>query len=96
MARVVVAETTPFVAKRVPEKVPIPSVVVVALLKSAFVATSEEAKRVVVVACVAWSVVAKSVVEVACDVVALRAVTSWRVEEPETNMFVWVALVATR
>ncbi len=32
MAKVVVAETTPLVAKRVPEKVPIPRVVVVALV----------------------------------------------------------------
>jgi hypothetical protein len=45
--------------------------VVVALVKSAFVAMREEEKSVEVVACVAWSVVAKSVVEVELVVVPL-------------------------
>ena len=65
MARVEEAETTPFVAKSVPEKVPIPRVVVVALVKRPFVAMSEEEKSVVVVALVDWRVVWKAVVVVA-------------------------------
>ncbi len=88
IAKVVVAWTTPFVAKRVPLKVPMPRVVVVALVKRAFVAMSEEEKSVEVVACVAWRVVAKSVVVVASVVVAFLAVKSWKVEEAETARLV--------
>ena len=65
MASVVVAETTPFVAKSVPEKVPSPRVEVVALVVWKLVDWSEEEKRVVVVASVAWRVVWKAVVVVA-------------------------------
>jgi hypothetical protein len=84
MAKVVVAWTTPFVAKRVPLKEPRPRVVVVALVKSALVAMSEEEKREVEVALVAWKVAEKKLVEVACEVVALRAEKSWKVEEAVT------------
>jgi hypothetical protein len=40
------------------------------------------AKKVEVVACVPWKVVAKSEVVVACVVVAFPAVKSWKVDEP--------------
>ena len=72
MAKVVVAWTTPFVAKSVPLKVPIPKLVVVALVKSAFVATREEAKSEVVVAFVPWMVVEKKRLEVALVAFRLR------------------------
>jgi hypothetical protein len=85
IAKVEVAWTTPFVAKSVPLKVPMPSVVVVALVKRAFVAMSDEEKSVVEVAFVDWSIEAKNDVEVAFEVVALRAEKSWKVEEAVTK-----------
>ncbi len=68
-----------------------PKVVVVALVPK-----KVEAKSVVEVAFVAWSVVEKKVVDVACEVVALRAEKSWKVEEAETNSMDAVALVVTK
>ena len=70
-ARVVVAETTPLVAKRVPLKEPSPRVVVVAFVVLRFVDCRDDAKSVVEVAFVLWSVVEKKLVEVALVKVAL-------------------------
>jgi hypothetical protein len=100
MAKVEVAWTTPFVAKRVPLKAPMAKVVVVALVKSAFVAMSDEEKSVVVVAFVACRVVWKAVVVVEfvpTSVVAKNAVVvafvAWSVA---AKKFVEVPLVMTR
>ena len=71
MAKVVVACTTPLVAKSVPLKEPRPKVVAVALVVKKFVDCREEAKSVVVVALVAVSTLAKRLVEVAFVVVLL-------------------------
>jgi len=76
IAKVEVAETTPLVAKRVPEKVPNPKVEVVALVKRAFVAMREEEKSVEVVAFVARKVVEKRFVEVAFVVVEFSAMSA--------------------
>ena len=73
MAKVVVACTTPLVAKSVPLKVPMPKVVVVALVKSALLATSEDENRFV---------------EVELVVVEFLAVKSWKVEDPVTKRLV--------
>jgi hypothetical protein len=86
MAKVVVAWTTPFVAKRVPLKEPRPRVVVVALVTVRLPSCERpETYSAVCVALVATRLVAKTYVEVACEVVALRAEKSWKVEEPVTK-----------
>jgi hypothetical protein len=97
MAKVEVAETTPFVAKRVPLKAPMAKLPVVAFVVWKLVDWSEEEKRVEVVALVAWRVVWKAVVvvefvptSVVAKKVEVVAFVAWRVE---AKKLVDVALV---
>ena len=102
MARVVVAWTTPFVAKSVPLKEPMAKVAVVAFVVWKLVDWSAEEKSVVVVALVACKVVWKAVVVVAfvpwkvvvkSDVEVARSFADYEVSIDEANLPSGVTLI---